>query len=96
MAGITPDVRTVFTDGTEVVARTTFADTLAWENYAGAHDLDLMSPMHMLAFYAWRDARKSGRCGQDVGLEVFAERIAEIEPCDEEPVNPTRPVPGDG
>ena len=96
MASVTPNVEVALVDGDKWTALTTFADTLAWERYAQAHDLDLLAPMHMLAFYAWRDARKSGRCPQDVGLDAFAERIASVAPADEQAADPTRPVPGAG
>jgi hypothetical protein len=96
MAGISPDVRVVLAGGDEWLAVTTFADTLAWESYAAAHNLELMSPMHMLGFYAWRDARKTGRCGQDVGLMEFAERIVSVVPQEADPVDPTGPVLGAG
>lgn len=94
-AGVTPDVAVRLVDGDEWTAQTTFADTLAWERYAQAHDLDLMAPLHMLAFYAWRDARKNGRCPQDVGLDEFAERIRSVTP-EGDDLDPTRPVPGAG
>lgn len=94
-AGVTPNVAVCLAGGDEWTAATTFADALAWERYAQAHGLELTSPLHMLAFYAWRDARKNGRCPQDVGLDEFAERIRSLTP-EGDDLDPTRPVPGAG
>lgn len=93
---LTPAATVTLTDGTEYRVETSMADLLAWERYALANGLEPTGAvMSMLIFYMWRAARKTGVCPNDVGLDAFAERIADFDVDDEEPANPTRPGHGE-
>lgn len=91
-----PDLQVTLVDGTEYPVVNLFGDVLAWERWAVKHGLDTSSyGMTMFAFYAWRGAQKAGVCPGDEPLDVFADKIANIDPVEADPVDPTRQAPGD-
>jgi len=54
------------------------------------------NPVGYLLFLAWSAARRTGAIDPTLSFERFKEVVEDLEELDDEPVDPTPPVPGGG